>query len=67
MSKANEDFEAFFRGDFQHKLQAATVPNVPSASWDRKAAYLLWLAYGNVPIKLEWPPIPDATTKMPWE
>lgn len=48
-------FEAFFAGEFQRRLDAvADVPGIfasnlslSSASWDRKAAFLLWDALGR--------------------
>lgn len=37
-------FIAFFAGPFQRLLEGTDVPGMAGASWDRKAAYLLWLA-----------------------
>lgn len=35
-------FVAFFEGEFQRMLEAVIIPGSSGASWDRKAAYLLW-------------------------
>lgn len=43
MSK-NAAFIAFFAGPFQRQLEAVEIPGMAGASWDRKAAYLLWVA-----------------------
>lgn len=43
-------FTEFFAGDFQRELEACTIPGMDTPSWDRRAAYLLWLARGNKPI-----------------
>lgn len=46
-------FIEFFAGDYKGKsrwdllLEAVEVPGMPDASWDRKAAYLLWLNTDN--------------------
>lgn len=37
-------FLAFFAGPFQDALRRVEIPGVETASWDRKAAWLLWLA-----------------------
>jgi hypothetical protein len=43
-------FVEFFSGDYKGKsrwdllLEAVEIPGMAGASWDRKAAYLLWLA-----------------------
>lgn len=37
-------FDEFFQGAFQRALGAVQIPGTPDASWDRKAAYLLWRA-----------------------
>lgn len=39
-----EEFWAYFRGDFDRQLKAVKIPGVESASWDRRAAYLLYCA-----------------------
>ncbi len=41
---AAPDFTAFFEGAYQRALDTVQVPGEPDASWDRKSAYLLWLA-----------------------
>ena len=37
-------FLEFFAGPWQRQLDAVEIPGMSGASWDRKAAYLLWLA-----------------------
>jgi len=37
-------FRRFFASDFDRLLMAVEIPDMADASWDRKAAYLLWLA-----------------------
>jgi len=37
-------FTHFFAGPFQTALERVEIPGLAGASWDRKAAYLLWLA-----------------------
>ncbi|MCW4115637.1 hypothetical protein NPA31_011750 [Aurantimonas sp. MSK8Z-1] len=37
-------FLAFFAGAFQRRLSSTEIPGLPGASWDRKAAWLLWSA-----------------------
>lgn len=34
------EFEAFFAGTWQKLLERTEVPDMPGASWDRKACYL---------------------------
>lgn len=38
------DFLRFFNEEFRNRLGRANVPGLPHASWDRKAAWLLWVA-----------------------
>lgn len=33
--------------EFQTRLAEIEIPGVPDASWDRRAAYMLWLAEGG--------------------
>jgi hypothetical protein len=44
MSQPDPDFVKFFGGEFQRELAAVEIPGMADASWDRKAAWLLWLA-----------------------
>jgi hypothetical protein len=44
MSTPDPDFVKWFGGDFQRRLEATVVPGMADASWDRKAAWLLWCA-----------------------
>jgi len=37
-------FIAFFAGPFQRLLETTEIPGMTGASWDRKAAFLLWQA-----------------------
>lgn len=37
-------FKAFFHGEWKELIEAVQVPGMPHASWDRKAAYLFYLA-----------------------
>ena len=42
-------FLHFYHGGWTQKLDAVEIPGMEGASWDRKAAWLLWLALGNPP------------------
>ena len=48
--KPDAAFVDFFSGDYRSPsrwdrlLEAVEIPGLAGASWDRKAAYLLWLA-----------------------
>lgn len=35
-------FLEFFAGEWQRRLEAVRIPDMRDASWDRKAAWLLW-------------------------
>lgn len=37
-----EDFLRFFTLEYQDKLSRVHIPGMEDASWDRKAAWLLW-------------------------
>lgn len=37
-------FLTFFSGEFQRRLERLAIPGMSDASWDRKAAWLLWKA-----------------------
>ncbi len=39
-------FLDYFAKDFQRALDKAEIPGMSDASWDRKAAWLLWNAKG---------------------
>ena len=41
---ADAEFLRFFEDEFQRRLEEVRVPGMPDASWDRKAAWLLWRA-----------------------
>ncbi len=53
------DFEKFFAGEFQQRLAAANVPDMTDASWDRRAAWLLYVAENRHVFKT--PAAPPAT------
>lgn len=56
-------FLAFFAGEFQDRLKAAQVPGMETASWDRRAAWLLWQAEGRAAPPAPWlPPVSSAPT-----
>lgn len=40
---ADPAFVRFFEGTFSRALEATDIPGMDNASWDRRAAYLLWL------------------------
>jgi len=42
MSQPDPDFLKFFADGFQRELEAVEIPGMAHASWDRKAAWLLW-------------------------
>lgn len=53
-------FLHFHANEFQDRLEEVEIPGMVGASWDRRAAYLLWLAEGNDgPIGI--PPLPKKT------
>ena len=56
-------FAAFFAGPFQHAMERVEIPDFVTASWDRKAAYLLWLATdkGQKPLPIAAPEPPSET------
>lgn len=60
-------FTAYFAGPWQKLLGAVEIPGMAGASWDRKAAYLLWVATdGGKGVSL-LPPVSDLTTDKPDE
>lgn len=48
------DFRAFFADDFQRLLEATEIPGMEGASWDRRAAWLVFHGF-NPAVD----PIPD--------
>lgn len=49
------DFERFWATEFQRLLEHTSIPGMGEASWDRRAAWLLWRALHPVPpINLEF-------------
>lgn len=40
---ASADFLVFFETTFAEALRATEIPGLDGASWDRKAAWLLWI------------------------
>jgi hypothetical protein len=56
-------FEQFFENDFSRMLRTVEAPadvltagRIEEASWDRKAAYLLWMALGQPALQATKPP-----------
>jgi hypothetical protein len=43
-------FEKFFAEDFQRLLERTSIPGMGEASWDRRAAWLLWRAMHQQPL-----------------
>ncbi len=48
-------FLTWFDTVWSEMLRAASVPGMPTASWDRKAAWLLWQATRPEPVALVEP------------
>lgn len=48
------EFKAFFHGEWKELMDAVTVPGLPYASWDRKAAYLLWVMGAHYDAETPW-------------
>ena len=42
MADTLADFRAFFAGDFQRLLESTEIPGMEGASWDRRAAWLVF-------------------------
>lgn len=61
--KPNPDFLQWFATTWKDRHGAVTVPGLPYASWDRKAAYLLWIAEGHAPSAVATPAPPTTTTQ----
>lgn len=59
-------FLKFFATDFQQMLERVEIPGLAQASWDRKAAYLLWCATkppgGGLVLAPSEPPTPPEPT-----
>ena len=49
MTSPDPAFAAYFSREFPRRLDRVEIPGMPGASWDRKAAWLLWTAEGNSP------------------
>jgi hypothetical protein len=45
-------FEHFFANDFQRLLDRTSVPGMGDASWDRRAAWLVWRVLQQSPTPL---------------
>lgn len=56
MPSPDPAFLAFFDTEWRDMLHSVSIPSLPTASWDRKAAYLLWLALNGLPL-----PKPDSS------
>jgi hypothetical protein len=48
------DFVAFFNGDWQRLLETVQIPGMNEPSWDRRAAYLLWIMGGHYDAETPW-------------
>jgi hypothetical protein len=51
-------FLHFYHGEWDDRLSSITIPHMEGASWDRRAAYLLWLEQGgteNTPTEDQFP------------
>ena len=49
MTTPDPAFVRFFGVEFQRELDATQIPGMPDASWDRKAAWLLWCSRREAP------------------
>lgn len=47
-------FKAFFAGEWKRLMDTVEVPGMKYASWDRKAAYLLWVLGGHYDAETPW-------------
>ena len=56
MSAPDPAFVTFFADEWQKLLETTQVPGMPDASWDRRAAWLLWCA--RKPPASLLPPVP---------
>lgn len=59
--KPDPAFVDFFHNEWKDRHEAVQVPGMPFASWDRKAAWLLWVAEGRALPATDMPE-PTATT-----
>lgn len=57
-------FLDFFDGPFQRELERVDIPDMPDASWDRRAAWLLWTERGGDQPKRDKPAQPAASPSM---
>lgn len=48
-AKPVAEFTAFFADEFSERLRQTVIPGMPyqEVSWDRRAAWLLWVAEGR--------------------
>jgi len=55
------EFQRFFDTTWTEALHAVSIPGAPTASWDRRAAWLLWTAtdQGRTFAPAQTPPKPD--------
>ncbi len=49
MTSPDPAFVRFFDVEFQRELDVTQIPGMADASWDRKAAWLLWCARKREP------------------
>lgn len=57
MTTPDPAFVRFFDVEFQRELDVTQIPGMADASWDRKAAWLLWQARQQRPAPTN--PTPD--------
>lgn len=56
-------FLRFFAGPWQAALDRIEIPGMPGASWDRKAAYLLYATHNGDPAEAVKRVLSSAVTK----
>lgn len=54
MTQPDPDFVAFFAGDWQRLLEGVEIPGMTEPSWDRRAAYLLWVMGSHYDAETPW-------------
>lgn len=60
MTEPDPDFIEFFSADYKSKsewqklLDAVEIPGMDNPSWDRRAAYLLWVMGGHYDAETPW-------------
>lgn len=56
MTEPDPDFLEFFAGEWQELLRSVEIPGMTNGtpSWDRRAAYLLWIMGGHYDAETPW-------------